>query len=372
MKVIGFLVNPIAGMGGKVGLKGTDGVVKEAVELGAEPIAPSKAKEMLDELRTGDNSIRWLTCAGDMGDSALKAAGFDNIEIVHEPESETTGEDTKTATLAFIEKGAELIVFCGGDGTAKDICSVTKTGTPILGIPSGVKMYSGVFGVTPAKTAEILGDFLEGHLTLTEVEILDLDEDKYREGEWSVRLFGTAKTPYESTLVQASKMMFTEASEDAIKEEIAEYIVEEILEKPDTLFLLGPGSTTEFIGIELDIQKTLLGIDAVVGGKLVGKDLNETAILKLLAKHKERKLVLSPIGAQGFVLGRGNLQLSADVIRKIGRKNIIVISTPAKLRRTPFLRFDSGDSSLDSELAGKGYFSVVVGYRLSRLVEVAV
>jgi predicted polyphosphate/ATP-dependent NAD kinase len=373
MKVIGFLVNPIAGMGGRVGLKGTDGVVDRAIELGAEPIARAKAEEMLAHFRelVPDENINWLTCKGAMGEEPLKTAGYSNFQSVHEPEPHTSGEDTKAAVKAFVEKGAELIVFCGGDGTARDICDVTGTETPILGIPSGVKMYSGIFGVTPVKTAEILRDFIEDRLTMTEVEILDLDEDKYRAGEWSVRLYATARTPFESTLIQHAKVMIEEAAEDVIREEIAEYVVEEIKENPETLFLLGPGSTVEFVGKELNIDKTLLGIDAVAGGEQVSSDVNESVILELLSKYNECKLIVSPIGAQGFVLGRGNLQISPEVIRRIGRKNIIIISSPAKLKRTPVLRFDTGDADLDSELAGRGYISVVIGYRLSRLAEVA-
>jgi predicted polyphosphate/ATP-dependent NAD kinase len=373
MKVIGFLVNPIAGMGGRVGLKGTDGVVKEAVALGAEPIAPVKAREMLERIdKTISDQIQWLTCSEAMGEDVLKTAGHRNYEVIYEPGRETSGEDTERAVQAFLENGAELIIFCGGDGTARDVCGVVGTGTPILGIPSGVKMHSGVFGITPSKTAELLSDYVENRLTLTEVEIMDLDEEKYREGEWSVRLYATAMTPYESTLIQASKMMFTEATEDAIKEEIAEYLAERITEQKETLFLLGPGSTVDFVARELKLDKTLLGIDAVIGGEVVGRDINEKSILELLEKHENCRLVVSPIGAQGFVLGRGNLQLSPEVIRRIGRRNITIISTPAKLQRTPKLRFDTGDEALDSEMAGRGYISVVVGYRLSRLVEVAV
>jgi predicted polyphosphate/ATP-dependent NAD kinase len=186
-----------------------------------------------------------------------------------------------------------------------------------------------------------------------------------------VRLYATARTPFESTLIQHAKVMIEEAAEDVIREEIAEYVVEEIKENPETLFLLGPGSTVEFVGKELNIDKTLLGIDAVAGGEQVSSDVNESVILELLSKYNECKLIVSPIGAQGFVLGRGNLQISPEVIRRIGRKNIIIISSPAKLKRTPVLRFDTGDADLDSELAGRGYISVVIGYRLSRLAEVA-
>jgi predicted polyphosphate/ATP-dependent NAD kinase len=374
MAKIGFLVNPISGMGGRVGLKGTDGVVKEALELGAEPVAQGKALETLEELRKYPEykSIEWLTCSGAMGGDALAMAGFDKVEIAYEAGATTNRDDTYSAVERFRELGAELVLFCGGDGTARDISEVADAELPMLGIPSGVKMHSGVFGVNPVKTAEVLAGFLEGRLKCTEVEIMDLDEERYRQGEWVVRLYATALTPFEPTIVQASKMMVTEASEDQVKEEIAEYVVEEMGDKPDTLFLLGPGSTVEFVGKELGVDLTLLGIDAVVGKVVIARDLNEAMILLLLDRYDSVQLILSPIGAQGFVLGRGNLQLSPEVIRRIGRENIMVISTPVKMARTPVLRFDTGETDLNVELAGRGYFSVVIGYRTSRLYEVAV
>ncbi len=376
MRCIGFLVNPIAGMGGRVGLKGTDGVLDRAISLGAEPVAPLKAAEMLREFRRLQENahveVAWVTCSGTMGADVLRDAGFEDVEVVQEVGDDTSSKNTKAAAKKFMEHDVDLILFCGGDGTARDICQVTRDKVAILGIPSGVKMYSGLFGISPARTAEILMDFLEDQLTMTHVEILDLDEDRYREGEWVVRLYDTALTPFESTLVQASKMMMDQVSEDGMKEEIAEYITEDIKDRPETLFLLGPGSTVEFVARELKVKKTLLGIDAIVGGRIIGSDLNEDGILALLKEYENVMLILSPIGAQGFVLGRGNLQLSPEVISRIGRKNIMVLSTPAKLQRTPVLRFDTGDAELDSELAGKGYFSVVVGYRLSRLAKVEI
>lgn len=194
MKRIGFLINPIAGMGGRVGLKGTDGVVAEAVRRGARPIAPERAAGMLTMLRgllstrTLSMEIQWLTCAGPMGADALAAAGFMNFDVVFTPAGETSNEDTITATMQFLATGVDIVVFCGGDGTARDIVTVTGKSTPVLGVPSGVKMYFGVFGVTPERTAEILLGFVEDRLSTSDVEILDLDEDRYRQGEWAVRL----------------------------------------------------------------------------------------------------------------------------------------------------------------------------------------
>jgi predicted polyphosphate/ATP-dependent NAD kinase len=374
MVKVGFLVNPIAGMGGKVGLKGTDGMLDKARKLGAAPIAGEHAGIMLavlkNILKESPADIEWLTCSGTMGADPLELFGF-KFHIVHKASNNTSSKDTLAAVRKFLEEKVEIIIFCGGDGTARDICSLVKREIPILGIPSGVKMHSGVFGVTPAKTAEVLAGFVSGELKPAAVEIMDLDEDRYRQGEWVVRHYDSALTPFESTLVQTSKMMVEEASDAEILEEIGDYIKELVTDEPETLFLLGPGGTTEAIGKVLGLEKTLLGIDAHAGKKQVGKDLNEDGLLKLFDKYNKIKLILSPIGSQGFVLGRGNLQLSPQVIRKIGRENIMVVSTPAKLARTPLLRFDTGDAALDTELAGRGYFSVVMGYRLSRLMKVA-
>jgi predicted polyphosphate/ATP-dependent NAD kinase len=377
MTRIGFLINPIAGMGGRVGLKGTDDIVDEAVRLGAEPVAPRKALETLSALhgRLSQTSrgceIHWVTCAGTMGAEALEEAGFGTYDVVYGPGRNTDAKDTETAVGKFLEAGVDLILFCGGDGTARDICKAAGRDTPILGIPSGVKMYSGVFGVTPARTAEILIAFLDGRLSLAEVEVLDLDEEKYRQGEWAVRLYYSANTPFEPTFSQSAKVLIEESTDAQVKQDIAQDLREGIEVNPDVLYLLGPGSTVQSVGTALGIDKTLLGIDAVVNSRIVAKDLNERRLLELLDEHAQCRLVLSPIGAQGFVLGRGNLQLSPEVIRRIGIENVVVVATPAKLARTPVLRFDTGDEQLDAAFAEQEYLSVLVGYHRRRLVKVA-
>jgi predicted polyphosphate/ATP-dependent NAD kinase len=377
MSRIGFVVNPIAGMGGRVGLKGTDGVAAEAKRLGAEPVANARALEALRELkRLLDGAqrapaIAWSTASGPMGYESLRTAGFSAVEVVHQASTGPSVQDTRATVEKFLAAGIDLVLFCGGDGTARDICSITGERTPILGIPAGVKMYSGVFGVTPVRTAEILLRYLMQEIGLASVEILDLDEDKYRRDEWAVRLYMSARTPFEPTYVQAAKALFAGVDEDAVKEDIAAHLREDIEARPDALFLLGPGSTVQAVGRALHIDKTLLGIDAVAHGSIVGKDLAERKILELLAHHGERKLVLSPIGAQGFVLGRGNQPLSPAVIRQIGTDNIIIVATPTKLARTPILRFDTGDAAFDAELISRKFFPVVIGYHRTRLVKTA-
>jgi predicted polyphosphate/ATP-dependent NAD kinase len=333
MTLVGFVINPIAGMGGRVGLKGTDEVATDAARLGATPIANARAFEALHELKdllgreAVPPTIRWLTCSGAMGFDALRAAGFDAVELVHECPGEPSAQDTKAAVGKFLAAGVDLALFCGGDGTARDVCSISGKDIPVLGIPSGVKMYSGVFGITPARTAGILLRFLKREIGVANVEILDLDEEKYRRGEWAVRLHMTASTPFEPSYVQAAKALISGQDEAAIQDEISAQLREEIEADPNSLFLLGPGSTVEAVGRALGTDKTLLGIDAFTHGRIVGKDLNERQILDLLEQYPRCKLILSPIGAQGFVLGRGNQQLSPAVVRSVGVDNIIVIAT---------------------------------------------
>lgn len=371
---IGFVVNPVAGMGGKVGLKGTDGVLKEAIKLGAEPIAKDKAAETIQEFISNysKDDIQWFTCSKEMGADELKQAGVKDFKIIYKPTGkDTSSKDTKNACKEFLKKQVDLILFCGGDGTARDIFEVVKTKIPVLGIPSGVKMHSGVFGVNTSATAKMLHEFVNKHLTIGDAEIMDLDENRYRQGEWNIKLFGIARGIVEPTYVQVGKTSFESVSDDEIKDELTEHIIDEIEQNKEYLFLFGSGGTIDYIAKKLDIKNTLLGIDAVYNKKVVGNDLNEKGILKLIEKYPKVKVVLSPIGAQGFILGRGNLQLSPKVIRKIGLDNIIIVSTPSKLASTPFIRVDTGDKELDQLFAKKEFMLIVIGYRLSRVVKIA-
>ncbi len=374
MHRIGFSVNPIAGMGGRVGLKGTDGIANEAQAAGAEPTAGPRAelfaRTFLDLSKHDENlRVRWLTCGGAMGADPLRAAGVqeDSIEVVHAPGDRTTSADTRKAVEASVDRGAELLLICGGDGTARDVAEATRDRIPIFGIPAGVKMHSGLFAVSPPAAAKVLVGYLRGQLRIGTAEILDLDEEAYRKGEWRVRLFATAKTLVEPNLVAGGKLMIDEVSEEAIRGELAVHFSELFETEPDTLFLLGPGSTLHSIASAIGIDKTLLGVDAAVGGKTIAKDLNEKGILALLDGHPKAKLVVSPIGAQGFILGRGNLQVSPTVLRRIGTKNVIVVATPAKLAMTPVLRVDTGDPALDEEFHKREYLFVLIGYRTSKL-----
>lgn len=371
---IGFLINPIAGMGGRVGLKGTDNMVEEARRRGAMPVANARAAKMLSALKhrlakpEGLNAISWLTCSGNMGADALAAAGFDKIAVVYQPQDPPTADDTRQAVVIFEHQEVDLIVFCGGDGTARDICQLVEGRTPLLGIPSGVKMYSGVFGITPELTADLIAGFVRGRLEPVEVDVIDLDEEHYRKDQWAVRTYCKALTPYEPSLLPMAKALIDEEGDAAVKDAIADHLCERMQSSPDTIFVLGPGTTVQAIASRLGLEKTLLGIDAVRQGKLIASNLDEQGLRSLLSRSAEVQLVLSPLGAQGFVLGRGNLELSRAIIQQIGIENIVIVATPAKLVRTPVLRFDTGDSELDHALTRAGYLRVIVGYHRQRMV----
>ncbi|MFV9676805.1 MAG: ATP-NAD kinase family protein [Methanosarcinales archaeon] len=359
---IGFLINPIAGMGGSVGLKGTDGLVNEAVNRGAQPIALARAKKSMQE-RDIDATI--LTCAGEMGEAAVLNQ---NYEVVYSYDGRSTNEDTKNACTLFLEQGVELLLFCGGDGTARDVYSVVGKAIPILGIPAGVKMHSAVFAISPKSATKLVELFVAGDTELRDAEIMDTDEDAYRRNELRMTVFGYARMPYEPVLVQQGKSLFQSVSEERAKEEIAKFASEFMI--PEELYILGAGTTTHKIAelLGLGEEKTLLGVDAVKNGKLVGKDLNEQELLQLLEHEPRARLLVSPIGAQGFVFGRGNQQLSAEVIEKVGVENVIALATPQKLQETPVLMVDTGSEELDKQFSG--YMSVVCGYQLAQRKEV--
>jgi predicted polyphosphate/ATP-dependent NAD kinase len=359
MKRIGLIVNPVAGMGGSVGLKGTDGNVKEARRRGASPRAESRARiPLLDLLH--ENDLCFLTCSGAMGEDLMRDAGFQNFEILYRYSGESSAADTKAAARLLRNAGPDLILFCGGDGTARDIFDIVGRDVPILGIPAGVKMYSAVFAVDPATAAELVREYKPG--TLRDSEILDVDEEAYRAGALKTRIFGIARTPAQAGKVQVSKQVYEEPDEERAKQEIARFMEEVIL--PDTLYILGAGTTTEAIAHRLGLQKTLLGVDVIRNGISVAMDVNEKTLIDLTRREQNIRIVISPIGAQGFILGRGNQQISADLVRQVGINNIIVVATPHKLKEISELYVDSGDADLDKAFGSS--VQVISGYRMAQ------
>jgi len=346
--VIGLIVNPVAGLGGAVGLKGTDGVVQKALELGAVPRAEMRAVRMLRHL-----SCQICTCGGTMGAHAAEKAGVE-YRVLYEPSHPSTFRDTQRAAQALAEE-VDLLLFCGGDGTARDIISVTDI--PVLGIPAGVKMYSACFALNPECAAETAHQYLKNSLKTYPCEVLDIDEDLYRQGRLSVKLFGYARVPQHRN-IQVSKLV---CDGEHQKRDIAAFMGELIRE--DTTYILGAGTTTKAIGDHLNVKKTLLGVDILRGGRMLKRDCSEKDILDILSSTTRVKLIVSIIGGQGFIFGRGNQQLSPEVIRTVGLDNIIVVATPDKLTSTPVLHVDTGDEELDKTL--RGDHLIVCGYRLA-------
>ena len=359
MKKIGFLVNPVAGMGGAVGLKGTDGNVEEARRRGAVPLAENRAYLALS-LLAHDKNLEFFTCCGSMGEQVVRKAGIQRYQVLYHFEGECSAQDTTMAARAFLKSGVDLILFCGGDGTARNVFDAVGRHVPVIGIPAGVKMYSAVFAVDPPAAAELVTGF--DLQSLRDSEVMDVDEDAYRAGELKTRLYGIARTPALPGKVQLSKHVFEEGDEERAKQEIARFIREIMI--PDVLYILGAGTTTESIARELQVKKTLLGIDAVRNGKTVEMDIDEKTLWALLGQDQDAKILISPIGAQGFIIGRGNQQISPRIVRKVGIRNIIVVATPHKLRETPLFYVDSGDPELDKEFGDS--ILVVSGYRMAQ------
>jgi predicted polyphosphate/ATP-dependent NAD kinase len=362
--IIGLIVNPIAGMGGRVGLKGTDSleILEEAIRRGAEPKAGDRTKKALDGLQ--EINAEWVTWEGKMGEDILNDLGFD-YRILGEIEGDRTSpQDTKNAAKKMVEYGVDLIIFVGGDGTAVDIVNAVDKRSPILGIPSGVKMYSAVFASTPQAGKEIIRRYSQGELHLDEREIMDIDEDAYREGRLSADLEGYALTPISSRLLLSEKMSGLPGDVEVVKEAIAERIVENM--EPGVSYALGPGSTVGAIADKLGIDKTVLGVDVIKGGELILKDANEKDLLSVLDINS--KIILSPLGGQGSLLGRGNQQISPEIIHGVGIENIIVVATPSKLRTFSALTVDTGDQDLDEKL--RGYIRVIVGYHETKVMKV--
>ena len=357
-KTIGLLVNPLAGLGGAVGLKGTDGQAEEALSRGAVPRAGDRAMQALSLLR--DDDITWYAAAAPMGEDVLVTAGIARFPVLYQPGTPTGAADTKAACRAFLDAGVDLIVFCGGDGTARDVFDAVGRSVPILGIPAGVKMYSAVFAVNPSAAADLIRQ--AGRIACRDSEVMDVDEEAYRSGRLAARLYGYACVPYIPERTQGGKQVFEQQDEERAKDDIATFITEIML--PETLFIVGAGSTTARVMERLGLAPTLLGVDAVRNGETLARDADERTLLALLERYPRAKIVVSPIGAQGFILGRGNQQVSPAVLRKAGLSNLIVVATPGKLAGTPLLYVDSGDAALDREVGDS--LLVVSGYRMAQ------
>ncbi len=360
---IGLIINPIAGIGGAVGLKGSDGleILNQARKRGGLIQAPKRTEEFLIELKSIKDDIKFFTLKGVMGGNSVLKEGFNTEFLIIDevPAStslfETNSSFTKAAAKKMKDLHLDMIIFVGGDGTARDIFESVGSEIPCLGIPSGVKIHSSVFSVNPRAAAKLLIEYYHGHSHLRESEVLDIDESAFRDNRVVSKLYGYLSTPYLPTLSQPSKMASPQTLEEKNNQlRIADWIIKQMDSSgKDFYYLLGPGTTVRAIAELLNQEKTLVGVDLFFNKKCIAMDLNEKQILEHM-ENKKIKLIVTPIGAQGFVFGRGNLQLSPKILMKIGSENIIIIATKFKISSLPNgkLRIDSRDSSFDKKFSG--------------------
>ncbi len=356
MRRLGLIVNPIAGMGGRVGLKGTDGaeVLERAKALGAVPVAAARVERALARIEDRCADLCVVAAAGAMG-GELAAAHVFETEVLPRTTPDgglTTADDTRAAAWELIGREVDLILFAGGDGTARDIQDVVGERLPMLGVPTGVKMHSGVFATTPESAGDVVASFLSSlpRGTVRAAEVMDIDEDDARAGTISTRLYGAACVPDDRLRVQAAKLGPSPSDEDAL-EAVCATLADGM--DPRRIYVLGPGTTTRRVMRCLGLPKTLLGIDAVRGGRLLGVDLGERDLLELIG-DEPATLLIGVVGGQGALLGRGNQQLSPAVLRRIGAENVEVIAGLRKLLalEPPVLHVDTGDPELDASLCG--------------------
>ena len=377
---LGLLVNPAAGLGGRLGLKGSDGQAELARSMGAEDRSGPRMRAMLEHFssihRAGFEDISWVTSEGRMGTEWFPEAEIGSISTVHSSSRGTSAADTQDAVNSLLESEIDLLVYAGGDGTTRDVVAALESAesseTPVIGVPTGVKMHSGCFAASPKAAAEALSSWLIGDLLLASTEVLDLDEDLYRQGKWVVRLYAEAITPSSPRWMQGSKQRIEASGEEDTTEGLADHI-RELLVSDNRMLIWGSGGTLRKIAEMNEFEPTNLGIDATVGNEQVGTDLSESDLLELLSEHDgPTTLLLSPMGGQGFLIGRGNLQLSPQVLRLIGIENILGVVTPAKLLSVRRLRIETGDPELDADFADMRYMKVLQGYRTTRVLPVAV
>lgn len=366
---LGVVINPFAGIGGALALKGSDGaeIRSQALAAGARQQAGEKMTKALSVLAPFADKLHIVTGAGDMGEHVCAALGF-SYTVVYRPSSaQTEGEDTERAVGAILARQADLLLFAGGDGTARNVCKRIQeepgyAAMPVLGVPAGCKIHSGVYAVTPIAAGEVVAMMIQGELVSEiEGEVRDIDEEAFREGKVLAKHYGELVIPNALTYVQAVKMGGKE-NDELVLDDIAAYIDEIMEDEPETYFVMGSGSTVASIMAYLNLENTLLGVDVVQNKEVIARDVTANQLLQLTAA-KPSKLIVTAIGGQGHIFGRGNQQLSPTFLRQLGKENMLIVATKTKLKSLEGrpLRLDTGDSELDKAMAG--YFSVITGFR---------
>lgn len=361
---LGVIVNPYAGLGGTVGLKGSDGeaTVAEAFSRGAEPRAMARMCRALQVLLSWREQLHIFCYAGDMGESCAAALNL-NYTVVGCPVAQvTTAGDTCEAARVLMAQGVDLILFAGGDGTARNIADAVSTRQAVLGVPSGVKMHSGVYAITPESAGHIVQFLLEGKwVPIVEQDVKDIDEDAFRAGQVRARFYGTLLVPEAPQFLQQVKNSGAHVDELA-QIDVASEVIEHLAD--DTLYIVGPGSTTQVLLQQMNLAGSLLGVDLMRNQQLLATDVTAQDISNALDQHTgDVRIIITAIGGQGHIIGRGNQQLTPDILRRVGKENVQIIATREKiltLHGRPLL-VDSHDPLLDQNFSG--YLPVITGYR---------
>ena len=395
---VGIIVNPDAGLGGRLGFKGSDGRAEEARAAGAQDRSGPRMQQCVEKLsqlldsslnRQGEK-IEFICWSGAMGSSWM---GKTPVTIIGDSPKTTSAQDTALLVKQLIDSEVDLLLYAGGDGTTRDIVKALEnigetngksaSKTAIVGVPGGVKMHSGCFATTPNAGAEVVLAYHLGDLRIGITEVMDLDEEVYQTGVWKVRMYGEAWTPSSPRFMQGAKEQVERASEEDTIEALAEHVKTLVADNNDLMIVWGSGGTLNRMGKHCGHDLTLLGIDVESpspdGGnkRILDLDLNEQGLLEIIEKHSDSNgqtkpilLLLSPMGGQGFLIGRGNLQLSPDVLREIGIENILGVATPSKLIGLSNVRIDTGDTTLDEMFHEKRFIKILQGFRTTRLIRI--
>lgn len=360
---LGLIVNPIAGVGGSVALKGSDGVVEQALSLGAQLKSNERAQQALSVLKPYVENLTIYTADGDMGEDSSKLLGFETNVVYHRLQAQSCAQDSENAAQVLKDQGVDLLLFAGGDGTARNICHQLGDELPVLGVPAGCKIHSGVYAVTPKAAGRVVEMMVNNELvSLHDADVMDIDESLFRDGVVKAKRYGEMLVPTELTYVQATKSGGKEL-DDLVLDDIAACVIDNM---EDELFVIGSGSTTAHLMENLGLENTLLGVDLVSDHQLIASDVTEALLFEQISRAQAQgqpiKLVITLIGGQGHIFGRGNQQLSPRVIRAIGKDNILIVATKSKLKaldNRPLI-IDTSDDALNTELSG--FFTVITGY----------
>lgn len=360
---LGLIINPYSGIGGALALKGSDGpeVRKKALDLGAIKQSSNRARTALLCLQTLADEFVVYTANGEMGEELCQSLGFSH-QVIYYSDTQTEGDDSMALAQKLCEEEVDLIVFAGGDGTARNIFDVVGNSIPVVGIPAGCKIHSGVYAITPQGAGRVIEQVIKGELvSLMQAEVKDIDENAFRDGKVIAKHYGEMNVPQELTYIQAVKMGGKE-SDELVLADIAAEIIDEMQDNPDTYYVMGSGSTVDFIMQELGLNNTLLGVDLVKDQTLIASDLTAKQLLEHL-ENQNYKLVITLIGGQGHVFGRGNQQISNDLLLQTKKQDMLIVATKNKLKQLngkPLI-CDSGDIELDKAMSGS--VAVITGYR---------